>query len=70
MARVKGYLAAASRGVATDDIHFEDLGVLYPMEATRVERIAQRVGLPVALRAALHGDSAALERFAQAAHSL
>ena len=63
-------LAAASRGVATDDIHFEDLGVLYPMEATRVERIAQRVGLPVALRAALHGDSAALERFAQAAHSL
>jgi hypothetical protein len=63
-------LAAASRGIASDDIHFEDLGALYPLEATRVERIAEHIGLPVALRAALRGDVAALERFAQAARSL
>jgi hypothetical protein len=62
-------LAAAARGIATNDIHFEDLGELYPLEATDVERIAQHIGLPTGLRAALHGDPAALECFAQAARA-
>jgi len=62
-------LAAAARGIASDDIHFEDLGALYPLEATDVERIAEHIGLRTALRAALHGDPAALECFAQAARA-
>ncbi|NRO99338.1 hypothetical protein GWC77_25970 [Paraburkholderia sp. NMBU_R16] len=63
-------LAAASRGIASDDIHFEDLGALSPLDATRVERIAEHIGLREALRAALHGNPEALERFAQAARAL